>query len=200
MLRLRHGVVLTLLLAACGGPATREEGPGARARARAETLPLAVPATAGELPASQLPAYLAAQQKALREALRPAADAGLLRVGNGRDGNPAVILSADAAFDRDSAQLRPQTLLPLTAIAGVLQRDRASVLHVIGFDPADGSLAERRALAAASVLDADGADPARVRAEARSGLRGGREPRLAFVFVPVVAGRAPSAWMPPAAE
>ncbi len=189
-------LALAITLAGCAGPDSRGDGAGERAIAAAAGLRVPATAADGEIDATELPAYLAAQQKALRKALQPAVDSGLLRVGAGRDGSARVQL-ADAAFDPQSAQLRPQALLPLTALADTLQRDRASVLHVVAFDPVDASLAERRALAAAAVLVADGAAVTRVRAESR---RSSRDSRVVFVFTPVVAGRGVRAWMPPADE
>jgi outer membrane protein OmpA-like peptidoglycan-associated protein len=188
-------IALIVGLAGCAGSGSRTEGPGERALARAEKVPVPAVAADGELTLAEVPTYLAAQQKALRKALQPAADSGLLRVGIGRDGATRVVLSTLASFDPQSAQLSPQALLPLTAIADILQRDRASVLHVVAVDATDTALAERRAVAAAAVLINDGASPGRVRAEAR---RGSGESRVEFVFAPLLAGHGAQAWMPPA--
>jgi outer membrane protein OmpA-like peptidoglycan-associated protein len=193
-------VALAMLLAACAEHSPKTEGPGERAIARAAGVRVPADAADGEIAAAELPAYFSAQQKALRKALAPAVDAGLMRVGEGRDGSPRAVLDTNVAFDAGSAQLRPQALVPLTALADTLQRDSASVLHVIAFDSADKRLAERRAQSVQTVLVADGAGVTRVRAESRDAGPGSHAHQIYFVFAPVLAGHAAQAWMPPAAE
>lgn len=162
-------------------------------------------AVAGALPQAQYAATLAAFNGALKAVL--GAPSASWRLQPERDRPTRVVLDADRAFEAGSSQLRPELLLPLSAIAAATRgggnapgSSGAWVVHVIGHAERseDAGLAERRALAIASYLAGQDLPGGRLRAETRSD-RSGDGHRIELVFAAIVEGRELRAWMPPGA-
>lgn len=188
---------LATLLAACAAQSPAPVAPPAVA-------PVALPAASvpvdGALPVAQSAVVLANLRDDLVRRLRPEASAGAVGVLQPPGGAPRVVLDVARAFEVDSAQMQPETLLRLAECALAVQSAGAFVVHVVGRgepapDAALESLAERRANSVAAYLVGRGLMGSRVRAEGRAASA--RPAALELVFEPVIAGREVRAWMPP---
>lgn len=198
-------LLAALLLAACGPRLTSTLGDAsAPAEPFGEPTATLMPATGDSdwlALRAQLDGLVAANQTPVPAQLLPGID-GVLRLRAG----------SDESFEPGTAQLKPAALAFYAQVASVLRGYGPAVLHVVvhGDVATDEEpsldLSARRAASLQNVLIGAGAPAARLRAEGRAD----REPatdganaaeanrRVDLVFRPVIAGREPEAWMPPA--
>lgn len=170
----------------------------------------------GEPTAVIQPAELDAQWQALRGQLDALVAGNVtpvpLQLLIGPDGALRLRAGSDESFEPGAATLEPAALAFYARVAKLLRGYGPAVLHVLVHgdvatdDEPSLDLSARRAASLQNVLVGAGAPAGRLRTEGRAN----REPatddagaaaanrRVELVFRPVIAGREPEAWMPPA--
>ncbi|MBI2382602.1 MAG: OmpA family protein [Gammaproteobacteria bacterium] len=169
----------------------------------------AVGAIAGAAVGDYMDKQYAEMQKRLAEEARRKE----LQVTQLPDKSLRVGITADASFDVNSAQMRPEALNTYAKIAQVLKDYDRTVVHVVGHTDSTGAddynqgLSVRRAASVATYLQNQGVPGTRVRQEGRgesepvagndSADGRKRNRRVDIVIKPVVEGREQDAWTPP---
>lgn len=173
----------------------------------------AIGAAAGALTGAAVGHYMDNQRHEMERQLAAEAARNELRITEMPGGFLRVGVAADASFDFNSAQIRPQAEATYSKIASVVKTYDKTVIHVVGNTDSVGSdsynqqLSQRRASAVANLLMAQGVPSDRLREEGR----GKREPiasndtdegrsrnrRVDIVIKPVVEGHEADAYTPP---
>ncbi len=148
------GAAAGAAVGAIGGAIAGDAGKGA-----------AIGAAVGGIAGLGIGAYMDRQEALLRKKL---AGTGVRIVREGHD--IRLIMPNDITFATDQAEVRPQFYRTLNAVATVLNGFPETQVLVTGHTDSTGSdaynqrLSERRALAVAQYLQAQGVDPARLEA------------------------------------
>ncbi|HEU0198192.1 MAG TPA: hypothetical protein VFQ88_13395 [Nevskiaceae bacterium] len=146
-----------------------------------------------------VPADLRREADALSHALQPAIQAHQMEAPVVSAQRLSLSLGAGRCFDAHSGQLHWAALAPVVQLATVLARYPAQVVWIVGRGADAGdpySLAERRAASVAAVLRRHGIP--RARSRFITAPAAGRAPVIEVVVVPLLTGRVPAAYMPPA--
>ena len=148
------GAAAGAAVGAIGGAIAGDAGKGA-----------AIGAAVGGLAGLGIGAYMDKQEAELRRRLK---GTGVRIV---RDGNDIrLVMPSDITFDVDKAEIRPEFYRTLNAVAIVLNGFPETDVVITGHTDSTGSaaynqrLSERRALAVARYLQAQGVDPRRIEA------------------------------------
>ncbi|MDE2149724.1 MAG: OmpA family protein [Gammaproteobacteria bacterium] len=170
-------------------------------------------AALGALAGGAVGHYMDRQRHALQRQLaqeQAAQQAAIIALA---DGSLRVSIAADASFDVDSAELKPQALITYAKVAQVLKDYPKTVIWVIGHTddtgPADYNqrLSERRAQTVASDLIGQGVPAERIREEGRgeagpvtdnaTAAGRARNRRVDVIIRPIIAGDEATAYRPP---
>ncbi|BAV34876.1 flagellar motor protein MotB [Sulfuricaulis limicola] len=125
-------------------------------------------AVGGGLAGAAVGTYMDSQKKDLEKVLAPEVQAGVINVAKTGQNNLLITMTAQTAFDFDSAAIKPGFHSTMDKIANVLVRYGKTHLTVVGHTDNVGtqqynqSLSERRAGAVADYLGAKGVIPQRL--------------------------------------
>jgi outer membrane protein OmpA-like peptidoglycan-associated protein len=151
------------------------------------------------LPAKAVGEYMTTAFSTLNKALAEC-EAKQWQLTQLNDGSIRLQSATAAAFETDSAELRPSALDALSRIAKVTKTFNKTTVHIL----ANGrnvsaaafsqSLSDRRAAALATFLNVQGVDGTRTRYEGSANAQSGT---VQILIKPIVMGAEPQAWMSP---